>query len=210
MNPNSQYHLAFNLGYPNPYDRAHRRTGESLMVHGKCKSAGCYAMTDALMEEIYALAREAFIGGQDTPRARLPVPHDGREHGAPRQERGYPSGDPEEGYDYFELTRQVPTVAVCNRRYVVNVAWPGGEPPARSRGRVPGVPPPQARALPAQARRADRRAAHRRAGPQDARRGRHRRGTQRSGLTEANRRQSDLAIGLSPWHAVQHELRAGA
>ena len=32
-----------------------------------------------------------------------------------------------EGYDYFELTRQVPTVAVCNRRYVVNVAWPGGE-----------------------------------------------------------------------------------
>ena len=34
------------------------------MVHGKCKSAGCYAMTDALMEEIYALAREALKGGQ--------------------------------------------------------------------------------------------------------------------------------------------------
>ena len=32
-----------------------------------------------------------------------------------------------EGYDHFELTRQTPTVAVCNRRYVVNVAWPGGE-----------------------------------------------------------------------------------
>ena len=27
-----------------------------------------------------------------------------------------------EGYDYFELTRKLPTVAVCNRRYVVNVA----------------------------------------------------------------------------------------
>ena len=27
-----------------------------------------------------------------------------------------------EGHDYFELTRQVPTVAVCNRRYVVNVS----------------------------------------------------------------------------------------
>ena len=29
MNPNSQYHLAFNLGYPNAYDRALQRTGDS-------------------------------------------------------------------------------------------------------------------------------------------------------------------------------------
>jgi murein L,D-transpeptidase YafK len=65
MNPKSRFHLAFNLVFPNAYDRAHGRTGEFLMVHGKCKSAGCYAMTDGLMEEIYALSREAFIGGQD-------------------------------------------------------------------------------------------------------------------------------------------------
>src|SRR6185503_10605589 len=39
MNPNSGFHLAFNLGYPNAYDRANRRTGEFLMVHGKCRSA---------------------------------------------------------------------------------------------------------------------------------------------------------------------------
>ncbi len=36
------------------------------MVHGRCKSVGCYAMTDALMEEIYSLARESFLGGNDT------------------------------------------------------------------------------------------------------------------------------------------------
>jgi murein L,D-transpeptidase YafK len=35
------------------------------MIHGKCKSAGCYAMTDALIEEIYAMARETFVGGHD-------------------------------------------------------------------------------------------------------------------------------------------------
>ena len=64
MNPRSRYHLSFNMGYPNTFDRAHGRTGQHLMVHGDCKSAGCYAMTDALMEEIYALAREAFRGGQ--------------------------------------------------------------------------------------------------------------------------------------------------
>jgi len=27
LNPNSSYHLSFNLGYPNRYDRAHGRTG---------------------------------------------------------------------------------------------------------------------------------------------------------------------------------------
>ena len=130
MNPDSRYHLAFNLGYPNAYDKSHRRTGDALMVHGKCTSAGCYAMTDALMEEIYALAREAFIGGQDSyPRPRLPVPHDGSQPGAARQEpvacRFWQTL--KEGYDYFELTRQVPTVAVCNRRYVVNVSHAGDD-----------------------------------------------------------------------------------
>ncbi len=34
MNPDSQYHVSFNLGYPNAYDRAHGRTGDYLMVHG--------------------------------------------------------------------------------------------------------------------------------------------------------------------------------
>ncbi len=66
MNPDSKYHLAFNLGYPNAYDRSQQRTGDFLMIHGKCKSAGCYAMTDALIEEIYAMARESFIGGHDS------------------------------------------------------------------------------------------------------------------------------------------------
>ena len=34
------------------------------MIHGDCSSAGCYAMTDEQIAEIYALAREAFFGGQ--------------------------------------------------------------------------------------------------------------------------------------------------
>ena len=66
MNPDSNYHLAMNLGYPNAFDRSQGRTGEVLMIHGKCKSAGCYAMTDALIEEIYAIAREFFLGEHDS------------------------------------------------------------------------------------------------------------------------------------------------
>ena len=60
MNPYSSYHLSFNLGYPNAYDRAYERTGNYLMVHGDCVSIGCYAMTDEGIEEIYTLMGAAF------------------------------------------------------------------------------------------------------------------------------------------------------
>ena len=64
MNPNSSYHLSFDLGYPNEYDRAHGGSGSFLMTHGSCSSMGCYAMTDAQISEIYALARDALAAGQ--------------------------------------------------------------------------------------------------------------------------------------------------
>jgi murein L,D-transpeptidase YafK len=63
MNPNSNYYLAFNTGFPNKFDRAYGRTGSDLMVHGDCSSRGCYSMTDESIAEIYALARETFKGG---------------------------------------------------------------------------------------------------------------------------------------------------
>jgi len=127
MNPDSKYHLAMNLGYPNAYDRAHGRTGEFLMIHGKCKSAGCYAMTDALMEEIYAIARDSFLGGNDTFEVHA-YPFRMTEANMARR-RDHPAylfwSTLKEGYDYFELTRQLPAVAVCDRHYVVNIAMRG-------------------------------------------------------------------------------------
>ena len=131
MNPDSRYYLAMNLGYPNAFDRSQRRTGEFLMIHGKCKSAGCYAMTDALIEEIYAIARESFLGGNDSFQVHAFPFHMTNENMARYVNHpAYPFWKTlKEGYDYFELTRQVPTVAVCSHRYVVNVALRGG--PAR-------------------------------------------------------------------------------
>lgn len=64
MNPNSNYHLSFNLGYPNAYDRARGRTGSYLMVHGDCVSIGCYAMTDPGIDDLWALMTAAQAGGQ--------------------------------------------------------------------------------------------------------------------------------------------------
>ncbi|HWE22074.1 MAG TPA: murein L,D-transpeptidase family protein [Hyphomicrobiaceae bacterium] len=126
MRPDSKHYLAFNLGFPNAYDKSNRRTGHALMVHGKCSSAGCYAMTDALMEEIYALAREAIIGGQDNFHVHA-FPFRMTQANMARHSKSEWFAfwrTLKEGYDYFELTRQVPTIAVCNRRYVVNVSLP--------------------------------------------------------------------------------------
>ncbi len=64
MNPYSHYYLSFDTGYPNAYDRAHGGSGSAVMVHGTCSSAGCFAMTDKGVGEIFALAREALRGGQ--------------------------------------------------------------------------------------------------------------------------------------------------
>jgi murein L,D-transpeptidase YafK len=132
MNPDSKFHLAMNLGYPNAFDKSQRRTGEFLMIHGKCKSAGCYAMTDALIEEIYAIARESFLGGHDSFQVHA-FPFRMTDEAMARYANHEASPfwkTMKEGYDYFELTRQLPTVAVCNRRYVVNVALRSGDPRA--------------------------------------------------------------------------------
>jgi murein L,D-transpeptidase YafK len=128
LNPNSQYYLAFNLGYPNAYDRALQRTGDALMVHGKCKSVGCYAMTDALMEEIYGLAREALKGGQEAIEVhafpfRMTADNMARYQSNPN----YPFWRTlKQGYDFFETYRIPPSVAVCERRYLVNVKFAPG------------------------------------------------------------------------------------
>ena len=62
MNPNSNFYLSINLGYPNSFDKANKRNGSFLMIHGDCWSSGCYAMTDEQISEIYSLARDSLSG----------------------------------------------------------------------------------------------------------------------------------------------------
>ena len=67
LNPNSAYHLALRVGYPNAFDRkmaaAEGRTnlGGDIMIHGKAASVGCLAMGDAAAEELFVLAAETGI-----------------------------------------------------------------------------------------------------------------------------------------------------
>lgn len=127
MNPNSSLYLSFNLGYPNAYDRAHGRTGMHLMVHGDCSSAGCYAMTDEQITEIFALAREAFFGGQRSFQVQAyPFRMTPKNMARHRNNPNMPFWRMlKEGYDHFEVTHMEPKVDVCERRYVFNARAPG-------------------------------------------------------------------------------------
>lgn len=126
LNPKSSFYLAYNLGFPNAYDRVHDRTGDFLMVHGKCKSAGCYAMTDALMEEIYAVAREALRGGQPAFHVHaFPFRMTDANMARHAKNQWLPFWKTlKQGYDAFELNRVPPAIAVCEKRYVVDVLAP--------------------------------------------------------------------------------------
>jgi len=120
MNPNSNYYLAFNLGFPNAYDRANDRTGAFLMVHGDCSSAGCYAMTDEQIQEIYALGRDSFLGGQKSFQVqaypfRMTPLNMAKHRNSPHMAFWRMI---KEGNDHFEVTKAEPRVDVCEKRYV--------------------------------------------------------------------------------------------
>jgi len=64
LNPNSRYHLSFNMGFPNRFDQYHGRTGSFLMIHGGCESEGCYAIENNNIEEVYTLIERSLMAGQ--------------------------------------------------------------------------------------------------------------------------------------------------
>ena len=123
LNPLSKFHLSFNLGYPNRYDRAHDRTGGALMVHGDCVSIGCYAMTHRGIEEIFALADAAFRNGQRFFRVHIFPFHmtDTHMEGYGRSPWRSFWENLKEGYDFFERNGHIPpNVEVKDRRYIFN------------------------------------------------------------------------------------------
>ncbi len=122
MNPYSNYHLAFNLGFPNKFDTAKNRTGSHLMVHGECTSRGCYAMENEPIESIYALAREALKGGQQSFQVQAYPFHMTAKNLAPHYESEHLDfwKNIKEGYDQFNITKKPPKVDVCGGKYVFN------------------------------------------------------------------------------------------
>jgi len=119
LNPASRYHLAFNIGYPNAYDRHHARTGSLIMVHGDRVSIGCFAMTDPVIEEIYLLVAGALENGQRS----VPVHSFPFRMTAERMEQA--AAEPWSafwqnlriGHDYFSRNGRPPAVSMREGRY---------------------------------------------------------------------------------------------
>jgi len=112
---------SFDIGFPNALDKANKRTGSAILVHGGCSSIGCFAMTNALMDEIFSFAEKAIDNGQDL----IPIhvfPFRMTDENMAVQSRhpwSFFWDNLKQAYDVFEREQRPPQVAVCGARYLV-------------------------------------------------------------------------------------------
>lgn len=80
LNPNSNFHLSMRLNYPNAYDLYHaeregrRDPGSDIFIHGRAVSAGCLAMGDEAIEQLFVLTARV---GKENVKVVI-APHDPR------------------------------------------------------------------------------------------------------------------------------------
>lgn len=92
LNPNSRYHVALRVNYPNAFDRrmgakdGRKDLGGDIMIHGKAASVGCLAIGDEAAEEIFVLAAQTGL-----PNIKLVIaPTDLRKNAMPEIQNGQP------------------------------------------------------------------------------------------------------------------------
>ncbi len=134
LNPWSDFHLSFNLGYPNEFDRMHKRTGGALMVHGKCTSIGCFAMDDFRIEEIYTVVDAALSSGQEQFSVHIfPFRMTWEKMAQNADSPWIPFWENlKQGYDFFQGYRTPPLVTVQEQQYAFQIFRPllfGGDLP---------------------------------------------------------------------------------
>ncbi|MGF1651108.1 MAG: L,D-transpeptidase family protein [Hyphomicrobiaceae bacterium] len=112
---------SLNIGFPNGFDRQNQRTGSYILVHGGCSSVGCYAMTDAVVKEVFQLTSRALTGRtQRTIQVhafpfRMTDANMARHRDSPWREFW---SDLKIAHDIFERTHVPPQAGVCRKRYV--------------------------------------------------------------------------------------------
>jgi murein L,D-transpeptidase YafK len=121
LNPWSRYHLSMNIGYPNAFDRAKKRTGNYIMIHGGYGSRGCLAMSNSIIEEIYTLMSLAFDKGHKKIAVHI-FPFPLEEHALKRHthNKWYNFWRTlQKGYLYFKNHKIIPPVNVIRGCYAV-------------------------------------------------------------------------------------------
>lgn len=122
LNPNSRFYRSIDLGFPNQYDKSQGYTGDFLMIHGACKSVGCYAMTDKVMDEIYQYAELALKKGQNTINIHI-FPFKMTDENMKKHQYSINVDFWQQlapAYRYVEEHQKIPTIDVKNGRYLVN------------------------------------------------------------------------------------------
>ena len=122
LQPNSHYYRAINIGFPNAYDQSRGYSGAMLMIHGDCRSIGCYAMTDTYIAEIYHFVEAALRNGQSAIKIHIypfrMTPANMQRHHYSADYAFWQQLQP--GYTYFMEHHQPAAVAVVNGQYVVS------------------------------------------------------------------------------------------
>ncbi|MBS0857010.1 MULTISPECIES: peptidoglycan meso-diaminopimelic acid protein amidase [unclassified Tatumella] len=122
LKPDSHFYRAINLGFPNQFDRENGYSGNYLMIHGNCVSIGCYAMTNAYMDQIYTYVNAALRNGQSEVEVNI-FPFRMTENNMQRhRDSAYISfwKQLKPGYDYFLKYKRPPTMTVSNGQYVLS------------------------------------------------------------------------------------------
>ncbi len=112
---------AFNLNFPNALDQALGRTGSGLLIHGACSSIGCYAMTDAIIDEMFDLIVAGLASGQGRVQVHV-FPFHMTTANLNRHADSPWIGfwrDLKPASDLFVSTQIPPRVGLCDGRYVV-------------------------------------------------------------------------------------------
>ncbi len=134
FNPNSNYHLALGLNYPNASDKIlsdslHLRPGGDIYIHGDCVSTGCIPITDAPIEEVYMLATYVKSQGQDfIPVHVFPVKYNVKRsvdylNQATKENQSLRHFDItlKDAFDFFEDKKELPVIMIDKKgEYVIN------------------------------------------------------------------------------------------
>ncbi|CDH34382.1 L,D-transpeptidase family protein [Xenorhabdus bovienii] len=122
LKPNSRYYRAINLGFPNEFDKFRGYSGNNLMIHGGCKSIGCYAMTDRYIDEIYRYAESAISYGQDEIKINIyPFRMTQQNMQRYRNNDNYSFWTQlQPAYEYFAKNSKPTTVSVIDGQYIVS------------------------------------------------------------------------------------------
>lgn len=122
LKPDSRFYRAINIGFPNQYDREQGYSGNYLMIHGDCVSIGCYAMTNAYMDEIFSYVNAALRNGQ--PQVDIAIyPFRMTDSNLQRHRYSVYASfwrELQPGYAYFLKYHQPPGVSVNAGKYVMN------------------------------------------------------------------------------------------